>query len=107
MLAPPTATIRSPHRSAPTKVAPRDDTSVSPEPRNSRRGDSFNTVDLRLMKTFRIGPKVRVSGFWELFNAFNTNNFTAYQGNLQSSLFGLPADALEKRRQQLGFRIDF
>ena len=78
-----------------------------PEPRNSRRGDSFNTVDLRLMKTFRIGPKVRVSGFWELFNAFNTNNFTAYQGNLQSSLFGLPADALEKRRQQLGFRLDF
>jgi hypothetical protein len=78
-----------------------------PEPRNSRRGDSFNTVDFRLMKTFRIGPKVRVSGFWELFNAFNTNNFTAFQGSLQSSIFGLPADALEKRRQQLGFRLDF
>ena len=78
-----------------------------PEPRNSRRGDSFNTVDLRLTKTFRIGPKVRVAGFWELFNAFNTNNFTAYQGSFQSSIFGLPADAFEKRRQQLGFRFDF
>lgn len=78
-----------------------------PEPRNSRRGDSFNTVDLRLMKTVRLGPKLRVSGFWELFNVLNTNNFTSYQGSLQSAIFGLPADASEKRRQQLGFRVDF
>ena len=78
-----------------------------PEPRNSRRGDRFNSVDLRVMKTFRIGPKLRVAGFWELFNAFNTDNFTAYQGSLQSPIFGLPASASEPRRQQIGFRVDF
>jgi hypothetical protein len=97
---------------APFSVSTRDQLDSDPfadrpEPRNSRRGDSFNTVDIRLTKTFRIGPKVRVSGFWELFNTFNTNNFTAFQGSLQSSIFGLPADAFEKRRQQLGFRFEF
>src|SRR6185295_7977631 len=77
-----------------------------PEPRNSRRGDGESTVDLRLSKNVRIGP-LRVTGFWELFNAFNTDNFTAYAGSLESSGFGQPLAALDKRRQQLGFRIDF
>jgi outer membrane receptor protein involved in Fe transport len=78
-----------------------------PEPRNSRRGDDFSTVDLRLSKTFRLGPRVKVSGFWELFNALNTDNFSTYAGSLQSSSFGLPIAAYDKRRQQLGFRVDF
>jgi outer membrane receptor protein involved in Fe transport len=78
-----------------------------PEPRNSRRGDDLNTVDFRLSKSFRIGPRLRVAGFWELFNAFNTDNFAAFAGSLQSSSFGLPISAYDKRRQQLGFRVDF
>ncbi len=78
-----------------------------PEPRNSRRGDSFNVVDLRVTKAFRIGPRLRAAAFWEMFNAFNTDNFTAYEGNLQSSNFGLPLAAYDKRRQQVGFRVDF
>jgi outer membrane receptor protein involved in Fe transport len=97
---------------APYSVSTRDQLDSDPfadrpEPRNSRRGDSFDTVDLRVTKTFRVGPRMRVSGFWELFNAFNTDNFTSYQGSLQSSLLGLPTDAYEKRRQQIGFRVDF
>src|SRR5205823_1803899 len=77
-----------------------------PEPRNSRRGDSESTVDLRLSKIVRIGT-LRITGFWEMFNAFNSDNFVSYQGSLQSSSFGQPLAALDKRRQQLGFRIDF
>ena len=42
-----------------------------------------------------------------MFNAFNTDNFVSYSGSLESSSFGQPLAALDKRRQQLGFRIDF
>jgi hypothetical protein len=77
-----------------------------PEPRNSRRGDSESTVDLRLSKIFRIGA-LRITGFWEMFNALNTDNFINYAGSLQSSSFAQPLAALDKRRQQFGFRVDF
>jgi len=78
-----------------------------PEPRNSRRGDSQNNIDLRLSKILRFGPRVTVTAFWELFNVFNTDNYLDYQGSLQSSAFGLPLTEAPKRRQQLGFRFDF
>jgi hypothetical protein len=42
-----------------------------------------------------------------MFNVANTDNFQAYQGSLESSLFGKPSRALPKRRQQFGFRFDF
>src|SRR6185503_14961228 len=58
-----------------------------PEPRNSRRGDSERTIDLRVSKMVRTGA-VRVTGFWEMFNALNTDNFINYTGSLQSPSFG-------------------
>jgi hypothetical protein len=78
-----------------------------PEPRNSRRGDNENNMDLRVGKTFRVGGRVSASLFWEMFNVFNSDNFQAYQGSLESSAFGTPSRALPKRRQQFGFRVDF
>jgi hypothetical protein len=78
-----------------------------PEPRNSRRGDNEMNLDLRVGKTFKLGGRLGASLFWEMFNALNTDNFQAYQGSLESPLFGLPARALPKRRQQFGFRVDF
>ena len=77
-----------------------------PEPRNSRRGDSESTVDVRVSKIVRIGA-LRMTGFWEMFNALNTDNFINYAGSLQSASFAHPLAALDKRRQQLGFRVDF
>lgn len=78
-----------------------------PEGKNSRRGDSDKYVDLRLGKTFKFGPKLTATAFWEMFNAFNWTNFTDYDGEMESSSFGLPLSAGERRRQQLGVRIDF
>ncbi len=78
-----------------------------PEPRNSRRGDSLNTLDFRLSKIINAGSHVTFTLFWEMFNAFNTDNFAFYEGNLESTSFGLPLGALETRRQQFGFRVDF
>jgi outer membrane receptor protein involved in Fe transport len=76
------------------------------EPRNSRRGDSLSTLDLRLGKTFKFG-RYGVAAFWEMFNALNTVNYTNYQGSKQSSVFGQPRAAFDMRRQQVGFRFDF
>jgi outer membrane receptor protein involved in Fe transport len=78
-----------------------------PEPRNSRRGDKESTVDLRVSKIFRFGGRYRATAFWEMFNVFNVDNWLRYQGSLQSSTFGLPLTQAPKRRQQLGFRVDF
>lgn len=78
-----------------------------PEPRNSRRGEALTNLDLRISKIVRISENMRVTAFWEMFNALNTTNFTTYQGNLAASNFGLPIEALPMRRQQFGFRFDF
>jgi hypothetical protein len=84
-----------------------DPFSDRPEPRNSRRGDKEKNFDLRVSKIFRFGGRYSATAFWEMFNVFNTDNFLRYQGSLQSSAFGLPLTEAAKRRQQLGFRIDF
>lgn len=78
-----------------------------PEPRNSRRGDAFSTLDIRVAKGFRIGDRIGATAYWEIYNLLNSDNFSGYVGVLESPLFGLPTGAAEKRRQQAGFRIDF
>jgi outer membrane receptor protein involved in Fe transport len=83
-----------------------DPFSDRPEPRNSRRGDKESTVDVRASKIFRFG-RYSATAFWEMFNVFNVDNWLRYQGSLQSAQFGLPLTEAPKRRQQLGFRIDF
>jgi outer membrane receptor protein involved in Fe transport len=77
-----------------------------PEPRNWRRGDTETTVDVRVSKIVQVGA-LRITGFWEMFNALNADNFTDYAGSLESSAFAQPLAALDRRRQQLGFRVDF
>ena len=78
-----------------------------PEPRNSRRGEGANNLDLRLSKIVKLPKGTRVTAFWEMFNAFNTANFINFEGRLESSSFGLPIAALPMRRQQVGVRFDF
>jgi outer membrane receptor protein involved in Fe transport len=83
-----------------------DPFSDRPEPRGSRRGDTEKNLDLRLSKLLKMG-KVSAWLYWEMYNALNTDNYFGVQGSLQSSLFGKYTTELPKRRQQLGFRIDF
>jgi len=78
-----------------------------PEPRNSRRADNYNALNLRASKMFKLGGHVTATGFWEAFNLLNTDNFTSYQGSLQSSQFGQPQAEFPKRQQQIGFKLDF
>ena len=78
-----------------------------PEPRNSRRGATDKSTDLRVSKIVRLPGRVTATAFWEMFNVFNVDNWLRYQGSLQSAQFGLPLTEGPKRRQQLGFRFDF
>ena len=78
-----------------------------PEPRGSRRASADRSTDLRLAKIFRLGGRRSATAFWEMFNVFNVDNWLRYQGSLQSSQFGLALTEGPKRRQQLGFRLDF
>ena len=84
-----------------------DDFTDRPEPRNSRRGDSFFSLDARLSKVIPLTGRRSVTGFVEVFNVTNAANLASYVGVLGSSLFDQPTAALEKRRTQVGFRVDF
>lgn len=101
------------YRSAPpfsvtTRVQLDDDPFADrPEPKGSRRGDGFSSVDIRATKGFKLGDRVRLAVFWEVYNLFNSDNFSGYVGRRESPLFGQPTAAYEKRRQQGGVRIDF
>ena len=84
-----------------------DDFPDRPEPRNSRRGDSFFSLDARLSKVIQFTGRRSVTGFVEMFNVTNAENLRSYVGALGSNLFGQPTAALEKRRTQVGLRVDF
>ena len=81
--------------------------SCRPESRNSRRGSTEKSTDLRVSKIIRLRGRASATAFWEMFNVFNVDNWLRYQGSLQSAQFGLPLTEGPKRRQQLGFRFDF
>jgi hypothetical protein len=78
-----------------------------PEPRNSRRGDGFFSLDTRLAKVFAIRARWAATAFVEIYNVTNATNYAGYIGTIGAARFGQPTAALEKRRVQLGFRVDF
>lgn len=71
----------------------------------------LHRVDLRLMKRFKLGPKVEVSGILDTFNLFNHKNYGTYVVNERSATFGQPTTdtgtAYQPRIVQLGFRTTF
>jgi outer membrane receptor protein involved in Fe transport len=103
-------TFRSALPYSATTNAPRPDGkpfAFRPEPRNARRGDDAISLDLRLAKNVRVGERLSVTAFAEVFNLTNATNHGGYIGTVTSALFGQPTTAGPKRRTQLGFRIDF
>ena len=89
------------------------DTYISDRPageeRNSGRGATLWTVNLRLAKAITIGP-TNLNLIVEAFNVFNHVNPTNYIGNMQSSSFGRPTSAATgpfgPRQIQFGIRWD-
>ena len=74
---------------------------------NSTRGNSFSTFDLRTSKKIRLKESVNVEVLWEMFNVFNTVNFTSYTGNKSSLLYGQPKLAFDPFQGQLGVKFSF
>jgi len=89
------------------------DTYISDRPagveRNSGRGATLWTVNLRLAKAIAIGP-THLNLIVEAFNVFNHVNPTNYIGDMQSPLFGRPTSAATgafgPRQIQFGIRWD-
>ena len=78
-----------------------------PEPRNSRRGDGYFSLDMRVAKEFSIHAQWTAAAFVEIYNVTNTSNYYGYIGTRGAAQFGQPTAAYEKRRVQLGFRVEF
>ncbi|MGH9580994.1 MAG: hypothetical protein ACRD2R_08370, partial [Terriglobales bacterium] len=47
---------------------------VGIEPRNTFKGDGFQSVDLRVSRTFNLSERVKLQGIFEAFNMLNTLN---------------------------------
>jgi hypothetical protein len=78
-----------------------------PEPRNTRRGDSAMSLDVRIGKNVRLGRGRSATAFLEMFNLTNQLNYASYTETLTSTSFGQPTTAGPMRRIQLGVRFDF
>ncbi|HTS28648.1 MAG TPA: carboxypeptidase-like regulatory domain-containing protein [Bryobacteraceae bacterium] len=90
-------------------------------PANYSLGDSFNSQDVRLTKTFRYHERYRLQVFAEAFNIFNIANLSGYSFNLdqvtptnQTYSFGQPTSRAGQvfgsggpRAFQLGARVQF
>jgi hypothetical protein len=55
---------------------------------------------------FGIGGRRSLAAFVESFNATNATNLTGYVTRRTGGQFGLPTAGLERRRLQLGIRVD-
>jgi len=76
--------------------------------RNAFTSPPFVNMDLRVMKTFMIGERVRVQGMFEFFNLFNNANPAAIQiQESQASTLGTVSQRLPGREGQVGLRIEF
>jgi len=104
-------------------------------PEDARFNDSFNSLDIRISRPFRVGERVRVEPMLEVFNLFDTTNVLgvsnvnysgfsnvlvrdsedpASEGYLRSSAFGRPVTTAGgvfgsggPRAMQLGARVSF
>lgn len=48
------------------------------EERNAYRGTGRKTVDMRVSKRFNLGGRRQIEALWEVFNIFNTVNYTGF-----------------------------
>jgi len=81
---------------------------------NTLRGDSFSQFDVRMAKAFRFGGNFGVELIGEIFNLFNADNPTLFNGNRNSpntyqqpSAFAGDPGQGEQRLAQLGVRFTF
>jgi hypothetical protein len=74
-------------------------------------GRPLHRVDLRLQKGIQVAKKLKVDGMFEVYNAFNHENYGSYTTNLDNARYGQPAAnaalAYQPRMMQLGVKFTF
>ena len=80
-------------------------------PRAGFVGTPVHRVDMRLMRRFRFGGRVSLDGIFEVFNAFNKENYGSFVTDLSNAQYGLPTFnsniAFQPRSLQFAFRASF
>ena len=80
-------------------------------PRQNFVGDPIHRVEMRAQQRIRLGGRASITGFAEVFNLFNHDNFGAYNLTETSGTFGQPVASpnlsYAARTVQLGFRFQF
>jgi hypothetical protein len=72
----------------------------------------YRVVDLRLVRDFRVRNAARLSALLEVYNLFNTENYSTFDGTRRTEAgdnlrFQLPTGVFGTRLLQLGARLDF
>ena len=78
-------------------------------------GESLQSLDLRLSRSFPVGERVRIALLGEVFNLYNKSNLSGYSGDLtNSATFGQPSSRATQvfgsggpRAFQLAVRVNF
>jgi len=83
-------------------------------PSNYRLGRPFDSQDLRLTKTFTLKERYKFAVLAEMFNVFNYQNYTGFNYDPSSGVFGIPTQRQGQtfgsggpRAVQLGARVSF
>lgn len=76
--------------------------------RNILTGPDFNSMDMSLMKNFRVSERVKIQLRWEVFNVFNRTNFQVPVFQLDDANVGtFSQTANENREMQFALKIIF
>ena len=75
--------------------------------RNSFRGYAYYTLDMGLSKSFAVTERARVIFRSEAFNLLNHSNFTAPDGNISNSTFGIITSSYPARVLQFALKVQF
>lgn len=71
------------------------------------QGPSFSQMDVSFRKNFRFGKRYNLTPIFDVFNLFNTVNFTNPNVNANDVAFGTINGAQPPRQFQIGARFDF
>ena len=75
--------------------------------RGDMSGDPFYNLDMRLSKAFRFVDRYSIEPFVEIYNVFNTLNYSRWWARTDYVDFGEPTGAHALREFQLGLRFEF
>lgn len=104
----PTGLAFNPAAFARPAASPTNPTLFGNAGRNILTGPAFNSMDLSLMKNFRITERAKIQFRWEVFNVFNKTNFQVPVFLLDSSSVGTYSQtANENREMQFALKFLF